>query len=64
MALAVSAQRTGTSQQTNDKVVQFIADNVDHDIGTLDGHATFTEWVSSQQLLVVLQTLNGFAVRQ
>lgn len=38
---AASAQGTGTSQQTNDKVVQFIADNVDHGIGTLDGHGTF-----------------------
>ena len=38
---AALGQGNGTSQQANDKVVHIIADNEDHDIGTLDGHGTF-----------------------
>ncbi len=35
------AQGSDVKQQSTDQVVQFIADNVDHDIGTIDGHGTF-----------------------
>ena len=32
---------TEVAQSNSERVVQFIADNVDHDIATLDGHGTF-----------------------